>query len=91
MPFTFTVKKQKDMQETLANIKKWAEKARGGDIFQGFQGDEKSGSISADGVRGSYTVGADSIEITVTEKPEKYPQIIVEAFIKKMFKECSVD
>ena len=85
MSFSFKVDKPKDLRKILENLKKEIEKHKGS-----FAGDEKKGSISSSGVKGTYAVTDDVIEITITEKPFLWPEFAVKNFITDTFKKNSV-
>jgi len=85
MSFSFKIEKPKDSRQTLKNVKSEVEKYKGS-----FLGDEKKGSVSASGVKGTYVVTNDAIEINITEKPFLYPEFAVKGYILKTFKKCSV-
>ncbi len=50
-----------------------------------FQGDTSSGSFTASGVEGSYQIDADTITITVTDKPFLAPWALVESKVRGFF------
>jgi len=52
-----------------------------------FSGDEKSGRFSGRGVEGLYSVGSNSIKITVIRKPALYPVSAVKSAIEDYFRQ----
>jgi len=85
MAFSFTVNRPKDLKKTLENVKNLVEKTQ--DVV--FEGNEHSGKITADGIKGTYIVKDSSVEVTVYEKPWHYADVLIKNRIKKVFSECS--
>ena len=82
MAFSFEVKKPKDLQKALEQVKAELKKSNGS-----ITGDVNSGSISTSGVKGAYTVTDDVINITVTDKPFLLPASVIKNEITKAFNE----
>ena len=79
MAFSFKIIKPKNLSQTLAQTSKSIKNGGGT-----FSGDEKSGSFSGNGVKGTYTVD-DQISITITEKPFLAPESLVKSKIEEYF------
>jgi len=85
MPFSFTVDRPKNLKATLENVKKLIDKSPEVTL----DGDEHRGNITSDGIKGTYVVRENAVEITVNEKPWHYADILIKNRIKKVFNECS--
>ena len=83
-PFSFTVRKPKDVESTLSALQTAIQKA-GGSI----SGDSNRGRIKSSGVEGIYEVGEDSIKITVEKKPIIVSKEFVEKTIKTEFEKAA--
>ena len=79
--YTFQINRPDDLEKALAKVKSKIEKKKGS-----FTGDEKGGSISMSGVKGSYHITANAVEITVTDKPFIVKTEYVEKEIRKAFR-----
>lgn len=85
MIFSFKVNSPGDIIATLENLQKKLAQHKGK-----FNGDEKGGFISSNGIDGQYIVKENTIEITVLKKPLLIPNKVIEKEIKKIFTEVSV-
>ena len=79
--YTFTIDRPKDLEKTLAEVKRNIEENKGS-----FIGDEKTGSISVSGVKGSYCVTAHDVEITIIDKPFIVSTSYVEKEVRDAFR-----
>ena len=77
--FTILVDKPEDMIAALAKLNDEVAKA-GGQV----RGDAEAGEFEAQGVRGRYIVGETEIEIVIQES--RFPQMMIEPYIKEMFR-----
>jgi len=80
--FSFKLSKPANLQVTLEKLSEELKK-EGGSVT----GDTVRGEIEADGVKGKYKVGEAEIEITISES--RYPRILVEPYIRSIFKKIS--
>ena len=84
MAYSFIIDKPKDLNKALAKVKGEIEKNKGS-----LTGDEKGGSISMNGVKGTYRVTAHAVEITITKKPIIVSNTYIEKEIRKAFLEVA--
>jgi len=83
-PFSFTIKKPKDVEKALSDLQVAIQKA-GGSI----SGDSNRGRIKSSGVEGMYEVGEDSIKITIEKKPFIASKELIEKTIKSEFEKAA--
>jgi hypothetical protein len=77
--WTFTLVTETDPGTLMARVKKEA-KARGAD----FRGGETSGSFSASGVKGVYTMKGKVVTVDITEKPWYVPWALAESELRRL-------
>jgi hypothetical protein len=82
-PFSFTIRKPKDVESALSTLQAAIQKS-GGSI----SGDSNRGRIKSSGVEGIYEVGADAIKITVEKKPFIVSRELIEKTIKSEFEKA---
>lgn len=81
MAFSFDIPKPDDIRKTAIMTREKI--ISGGGTFSG---DETSGRFSGRGVEGIYSVGSNSIKITVLRKPALYPVSAVKSAIEDYFR-----
>lgn len=77
--WTFTLVTKTDPGTLMARVKKEAI-ARGAD----FRGGETSGSFSASGVKGVYTMAGKVVTVDITEKPWYVPWALAESELRRL-------
>ena len=80
MAYSFTLSLTTTPAALLERAKKLA--AEGDAIFQG---DTSSGSFTGSGVEGNYQIDADTLTVTITDKPFFAPWALVESKIRGFF------
>jgi hypothetical protein len=80
--FTIKLNKPVNLKETIEKLDEELKK-EGGSLI----GDTVIGEIESDGVKGRYIVNDIYIEVTIYES--RYPRVLVEPYIRGVFKKIS--
>jgi len=85
MLFSFSLERPDDIKSTFLKLKEELESHNGK-----LSGNDVSGSISSNGVEGTYVVEEDSIKIKIHKKPLLFPNSLIENEIRRIFRKVSV-
>jgi hypothetical protein len=77
--FKFSFSKPADVSKALSQVKSEITKSKGN-----FSGDSSSGSFTAKGIAGNYTV-ADTVDVAIFQKPRIIPNSLIEKEVKNYF------